>query len=64
MVGYLGVAETGFLLLGLLVLDEVGVAALLYNLVIQLFALVGRLFRLAFSMTSSARIVWKISMEC
>ena len=41
LVGNLVVAETGFLLLGLVVLDEVGVAALLFNLVIQLFALMG-----------------------
>jgi NADH-quinone oxidoreductase subunit N len=48
MVGYLIVAESGFLLLGLLVLDEVGVGALLYNLVIELFALVGIFYILSF----------------
>jgi NADH-quinone oxidoreductase subunit N len=48
MVGYLIVAESGFLLLGLLVLDEVGVGALLYNLVIELFALVGAFYILSF----------------
>jgi NADH-quinone oxidoreductase subunit N len=48
MVGCLVVAETGFLLMGLLVLDQVGVAALLYNLVIELFALVGSFYVLAF----------------
>jgi NADH-quinone oxidoreductase subunit N len=41
LVAYLVVAQTGFLLLGLLVLDEVGIAALLYNLVVELFALMG-----------------------
>jgi NADH-quinone oxidoreductase subunit N len=48
MVGCLVVVETGFLLLGLLVLDEVGVAALLYNLVVELFALMGTFYVLAF----------------
>ena len=48
MVGCLIVAESGFLLLGLLVLDEVGVGALLYNLVIELFALVGAFYILSF----------------
>jgi NADH-quinone oxidoreductase subunit N len=41
MVGALMIAESGHLLLGLLVLDQVGVAAVLYNLVVQLFALMG-----------------------
>ena len=48
LVGYLGVAESGFLLMGILVLNEVGVAALLYNLIIQLFALTGTYFILSF----------------
>lgn len=48
MVGCLVVAETGFLLMGLLVLDQVGVAALLYNLVVDLFALMGSYYVLAF----------------
>jgi NADH-quinone oxidoreductase subunit N len=48
MVGCLVVAESGFLLMGLLVLDQVGVAALLYNLVIELFALMGTYYVLAF----------------
>jgi NADH-quinone oxidoreductase subunit N len=48
MVGCLVVAESGFLLMGLLVLDQVGVAALLFNLVIELFALSGTFYVLAF----------------
>ena len=48
MVGYLIVAETGFLLIGLLVLDKIAVAALLYNLVIELFALCGIFYILSF----------------
>jgi NADH-quinone oxidoreductase subunit N len=48
MVGCLVVAQSGFLLMGLLVLDEVGVAALLYNLLIELFALSGIFYVLAF----------------
>lgn len=48
MVANLVVAETGFLLLGLLVLDEVGVAALLYNLVVDLFALTGAFYCISF----------------
>ncbi len=48
LVGYLVVAETGFLLMGLLVLDQVGIAALLYNLVIELFALMGSFYLLSF----------------
>lgn len=48
MVGCLVVAESGYLLMGLLVLDEVGIAALLYNLVIQLFALMGTFYVLSF----------------
>jgi len=48
LVGYLVVAETGFLLMGLLVLDELGIAALLFNLVIELFALMGSFYVLSF----------------
>lgn len=48
MVACLLIAETGSLLLGLLVLDQVGVAAILYNLMIQLFALVGIFYVLSF----------------
>ncbi|MBI2711495.1 MAG: hypothetical protein HYX41_01350 [Bdellovibrio sp.] len=48
LVSYLVVAESGFLLIGLLVLDEVGIAALLYSLVIQLFSLVGIFYVLSF----------------
>lgn len=48
LVSYLVVAETGFLLLGLLVLDEIGIAALLYNLVVELFALMGIFYTLSF----------------
>jgi NADH-quinone oxidoreductase subunit N len=48
LVGYLVVAESGFLLTGLLVLDEIGIAALLYNLVIELFALMGTFYVLSF----------------
>ena len=48
LVSYLVVAESGFLLMGLLVLDEVGIAALLYNLVIELFGLMGTFYVLAF----------------
>jgi len=48
LVGSLIVADTGFLLLGLLVLDQVGVAAMLYTWVIELFCLVGVFTVLAF----------------
>jgi NADH-quinone oxidoreductase subunit N len=48
MVGCLVVSETGFLLMGLLVLDQVGVAAILYNLVVELFALMGTFYVLAY----------------
>jgi NADH-quinone oxidoreductase subunit N len=48
MVGSLVVAQSGYLLMGLLVLDEVGVAALLYNLLIELFALMGIFYVLSF----------------
>lgn len=48
MVGCLIVAQSGFLLLGLLVLDQVGVSALLYSLVIELFAVVGIFYVLSY----------------
>lgn len=48
LVGYLVVAQSGFLLMGLLVMDEVGIAAILYNLVIELFALMGAFYVLCF----------------
>jgi NADH-quinone oxidoreductase subunit N len=59
MIGCLVVAESGFLLLGLLVLDQVGVAALLYNLVIELFALMGTFYVVSFLVDelSSDRLV-------
>jgi len=44
LVSYIVVAQTGFLLMGLLVLDEVGISALLFNLVVDLFALSGAYF--------------------
>lgn len=48
LVGYLVVVETGFLLMGMLVLDELGIAAMLYNLVIELFALMGIFYVIGF----------------
>lgn len=48
MVGCLIIAESGFLLLGLVVLDQVGVAALLYSLVIELFSIVGIFYVLSY----------------
>ncbi len=48
LVAYLVIAETGFLLMGILVLDEVGVSALLFNLVVELFALTGAFYILSF----------------
>jgi proton-translocating NADH-quinone oxidoreductase chain N len=48
MVGCLVVAQTGYYLMGILVLDEVGVAAVLYNLIVGLFALVGAFYVLSF----------------
>lgn len=48
MVGCLVVAQSGYLLMGLLVLDEVGIAAVLYNLLIDLFSLVGIYYVLSF----------------
>lgn len=41
LMAYLIVAQSGFLLIGLLVLDEVGLSALLYGLTVELFSLVG-----------------------
>lgn len=41
MLACLVVSHTGFMLMGLLVLDTVGVSALLYNLIVGLFSLVG-----------------------
>jgi NADH-quinone oxidoreductase subunit N len=48
LVGCLAIAQSGFLLMGILVLDQVGVAALLYNLVIELFAMTGIFYILSF----------------
>ena len=48
LVANLVVAETGFLLLGLLVLDEIGIASILYNLVVELFSLMGVFYVLGF----------------
>jgi len=48
LVACLVVAQTGFLLMGLLVLDRIGIASLLYNLVIELFALVGVFYVISF----------------
>lgn len=47
LVGYLTLTQSGFLLLGVLVLDQLGVAALLYSLVIELFALMGAYYVLS-----------------
>ena len=48
LVGALVVGQSGFLLMGLLVLDDSGLAVLLYNLVVELFALVGIYYVLGF----------------
>ena len=48
LIACLLIAESGYLLMGLLVLDEVGIAALLFNLVIELFALSGTFFILSY----------------
>ncbi|MCM2278031.1 MAG: NADH-quinone oxidoreductase subunit N [Oligoflexia bacterium] len=48
LIGNLLIAQTGFLLLGLLVLDQIGVAAVFYNLVIELFSLIGIFYVLAY----------------
>lgn len=47
LIGSLLMVESGFLLLGLLVLDEVGLAALLYNLLVDLIALMGTFYVLS-----------------
>jgi proton-translocating NADH-quinone oxidoreductase chain N len=41
LVGYLVVMESGFSLLGLVVLDDIGLTAMLYNFVVELLAFVG-----------------------
>lgn len=48
LVGCLVVGQTGFLLMGLLVLDEIGVGALLFNLVVETFAVIGIYYVLSF----------------
>jgi len=48
MIACLLISQTGALLMGLLVLDWVGVAALLYNLVVELFAVSGIFYILSF----------------
>ena len=59
LVGYLVVAETGYLLIGILVLDPIGITGLLYNLVIELFALSGifYIFCFFFDQLQSDRLV-------
>lgn len=47
LVSCLLIVQTGFLLEGLLVLDQVGLSAILYNLIVDLFALVGSYFVLS-----------------
>lgn len=41
LVACLVVAQTGYLLIGILVLDELGIAAALFNLLVELFAVIG-----------------------
>jgi NADH-quinone oxidoreductase subunit N len=48
LVGSLVVAQTGFLLIGLLELDRVGLAALLYGLLVELFAVLGCFYLIGF----------------
>jgi NADH-quinone oxidoreductase subunit N len=48
MVGCLVIYQSGFLLLGVLVLDQVGMAAILYNLALEVFALMGIFYVLSF----------------
>jgi len=48
MLGYLVVSETGFLLMGFLVLDELGIAAILYNLLIDFLSLIGIFYLITF----------------
>jgi NADH-quinone oxidoreductase subunit N len=48
LLGYLIVSESGFLLTGLLVQDQVGLAAILYAVLVQLFALMGTFYILSY----------------
>lgn len=48
MISYLIMVQTGFALIGLLVLDEVGISALLYHLMVELFAITGVFYTLSF----------------
>ncbi|MCM2322533.1 MAG: hypothetical protein NDJ90_04655 [Oligoflexia bacterium] len=48
LVGSLIIAETGYLLIGILVLDQVGIAAILYSMVIELFSLIGIFYILTY----------------
>lgn len=48
LIGSLVVAQSGFLLMGLLVLDQVGLAAVLFQLMVELFALAGAYFALSY----------------
>lgn len=48
LVGSLLIASTGFLLMGILVLDQIGLAAILYNLLVELFAVVGVYYVLSY----------------
>lgn len=48
LVSYLVMVETGFFLLSLLILDKAGFTALLYQLLVDLFALVGCFYILTF----------------
>lgn len=48
MVACLLISQTGALLMGLLVLNWIGVAALFYNLVVELFAVTGTFYVLSF----------------
>lgn len=48
MVGCLVIAQSGFLMMGLLVLDELGVASILYNLLVDLFAVLGIFYVISF----------------
>ena len=48
LVACLVVTQSGFLLMGLLVLNHVGIAAVFYNLTVEVFSLLGAFFLLAF----------------
>jgi NADH-quinone oxidoreductase subunit N len=48
LISCLLMVQTGFALVGLLVLDESGVGALLYHLIVELFALTGAFYTLSF----------------